>query len=66
MIYCFNSDEEYDELDDRYEDQYWMIDNIFYVEDVINFLVKNYLVQKFKVIVFVDIVNRYVVNKLIR
>lgn len=65
MIY-FNSDEEYDELDDRYEDQYWMIDNIFYVEDVINFLVKNYLVQKFKVIVFVDIVNRYVVNKLIR
>lgn len=65
MIY-FNSDEEYDELDDCYEDQYWMIDNIFYVEDVINFLVKNYLVQKFKVIVFVDIVNRYVVNKLIR
>lgn len=44
MIYCFNSDEEYDELDDRYEDQYWMIDNIFYVEDVINFLVKNYLI----------------------
>lgn len=44
MIYCFNSDEEYDELDDCYEDQYWMIDNIFYVEDVINFLVKNYLI----------------------
>lgn len=66
MTYCSNSDEEYDELDDRYEDQYWMTDNTLYVEDAINFSAKNHSAQKPKVTAPVDTVNRYAVNKLIR
>lgn len=62
----FYSDEEYDELDDRYEDQYWMTDNTLYVEDAINFSAMNYSAQKPKVKAPVDTVNRYAVNKLIR
>lgn len=54
-----NSDEEYDEMDDRYEDQYWMTDNNLYVEDAINYAVPKQKVQEEKV-------NRFAVNKLVR
>ncbi|XP_061172560.1 putative ATP-dependent RNA helicase DHX57 [Saccostrea echinata] len=57
------SDEEYDELDDRYEDQYWLTDNTLYVEEAINYAAPERTGQKKTP---VENVNRYAVNKLVR
>ena len=56
-----DSDEEYDELDDRYEDQYWTTDNTLVVEEAINFSNPK---TKFKTPE--DNINRFAVNKLVR